>query len=239
MATRIDARTLVYLAVVAIVLPFGFAAFAGATAENQPNITPYPAKDVRIVIGTDGHQYLRFSTVSWNKGLGPLELRAGDIDAANGKQKVFQRIFSSDGSYRDVLAGSFVWHAGHNHFHFDDYALYTLQPVNAPGASERTSAKTTFCVMDTTRVDIKLPGASKRAIYKTCGATIQGMSVGWGDQYGYQLAGQAIDIAGLPNGDYNLKIEVDPKHHLTELDISDNISTVLLRLNNGTVTLIN
>ena len=35
--------------------------------------------------------------------------------------------------------------------HFNDYALYTLQPVNAPGGSLRTGAKTTFCVMDTSR----------------------------------------------------------------------------------------
>ena len=221
-----------------VVLLFGFATLAQA-AENLPNLTPFPAKDIRIVVGTDGRSYLRFSTVSWNKGWGPLELIADVVDTANGKQKVFQRIYSSDGTFQDVLAGWFLWDGAHSHFHFDDYALYTLQLASAPGASDRTSAKTTFCVMDTTRVDMKLPGASKRAIYRTCNATKQGMSVGWGDQYGYQLAGQAIDITGLLNGDYNLKIEIDPKDRLVELDRSDNISNVLLRLNNGTVTLIN
>ena len=235
MTTHIHVRKFILvLTIFAVALLFGFSTRAGTVTENRPNITPFPARDIRVVTGSDGLLYLRFSTVSWNNGLGALELIAGDPDSAN-TQKVFQRIYSINGSYRDVLAGSFVWHEGHNHFHFDDYALYTLQ--GAPGA--RTSAKTTFCVMDTSRVDTKLPGASKRAIYKTCGAIKQGMSVGWGDQYGYQLAGQAIDITGLPNGDYNLKIEIDPNHRLTELDTSDNISNVLLRLTNGTVTVIN
>ncbi len=238
MKTPTYVRTSVFLAMLVAALLFSFVTFAGAVTENQPNLTPFPAKDIRVVTGSDGRLYLRFSTLSWNKGWGPLELIAGTVDNANGKQEVLQRIYSSNGSSRDVSAGSFLWHAGHNHFHFDDYALYTLQFASAPGASDRTSAKTTFCVMDTTRVNTKLPGAPKRAAYKTCGATKQGMSVGWGDQYGYQLAGQAIDITDLPNGDYNLKIEIDPKDHLVELDRSDNISNVLLRLTNGTVTLI-
>ncbi len=223
-------------------LAVGLVALSGtqlfAATQNLPNLTPFPAKDIRIGIGTDGNRALRFSTLSSNKGLGALELRAGTVDNANGKQEILQRIYLSDGSFQDVSAGSFVWHAGHNHFHFDDYALYTLQPVNAPGASDRIGVKTTFCVMDTTRVNTKLPGAPKRAVYKTCGATVQGMSVGWGDQYGYQLIGQEIDITGLPNGDYNLKIEVDPKHHLEELDTTDNISNVLLRISGSSVTIL-
>lgn len=222
--------------IAAVVL--GLAAFAGAATQNLPNITPFPAKDIRIVTTSDGRAHLRFSTLSWNKGLGPLELRAGTVDTAQGKQQVIQRIYSSDGSFQDVSAGSFVWHAGHNHFHFEDYALYTLQPVNAPGASDRIGAKTTFCIMDTTRVNIKWPNAAKRAAYKTCGATVQGMSVGWGDRYGYQLVGQEIDITGLPNGDYNLKIEVDPKHHLEEQDTSDNTSNVSLRIIGTSVTIL-
>lgn len=59
------------------------------------------------------------------------------MDTGNGKQQVFQRVFNGGGSSL-FFAGWFEWHAGYNHFHFDDYALYTLQPVNAPGASIRT-----------------------------------------------------------------------------------------------------
>ena len=57
-----------------------------AGSERQPNITPFPARDIRIVEGSDGTTELRFSTLSWNNGAGPLEIRAGAIDTANGRQ---------------------------------------------------------------------------------------------------------------------------------------------------------
>ena len=63
------------------------------------------------------------------------------------------------------------------------------------------------------------------------------MSVGWGDTYRYYLAGQAIDVTDLPDGDYQLTIEVDPKNRLLETDDADNTSTMLLRIsvNDGTL----
>jgi hypothetical protein len=126
----------------------------------------------------------------------------------------------------------------HNHFHFEGYADYTLQLGAAPGASDRLGHKTTFCIMDTTRMNTKLSGAPKRAVYDTCGSEIQGMSVGWGDTYGYQLTGQDIDITGQPDGDYKLIIELDPKDKLVETNETDNISTVDIRIANGTVSVI-
>jgi hypothetical protein len=223
------------VAVTLVLLSLGF---AGAAVVRQPNIVLFPAKDIHIEQRSDGTTHLRFGTLSWNSGAGPLELRAGAIDNVNGKQEVIQRIYSDDGSYRDVKAGSFVYHPGHAHVHFDDYALYTLQPVVANGAADRISSKTTFCIIDTSKINFKLPGAPKRAIYKTCNTSMQGLSVGWGDEYPYSVLGQSIDITALPDGDYDLKIEIDPKSQIVELNDNDNISTVRVRLMNGTVTVI-
>lgn len=217
-------------------------ALAGASAfsagDLKPNLTPLSAKDLRLENRNDGNIYLRFSATNWNKGVGPLELIAGEIDSVNKRRNVYQRIYSDGGGFRDVLAGSFIWHEGHGHFHFEGFAKYILQPVHAPGASERTSTKTTFCVIDTDRIDIRLAGASKFAVYTTCNSDKQGMSVGWGDTYKYYLAGQEINITGLPDGDYNLTIEVDPKNLLLEINDSDNTSTVLIRLENGRVKVV-
>lgn len=223
---------------VAIIIFFASFEPISAVNEQQPNITPFPARDIRIVQKSDGTTQLQFTTLSWNNGAGPLEIRAGTIDNINGKQEVIQRIYRDDGTYLEVKAGSFVYHPGHGHVHFENYALYTLQPVTANGAADRIGSKTTFCIMDTTRVNTKLPGASKRAIYRTCSATVQGMSFGWGDRYGYSLEGQSIDITGLENGDYNLKIEVDPKFHIIESNENDNVSTVQIRITNGTITVL-
>jgi len=198
----------------------------------KPNLQARPA----WLLGLSGGK-LRFATTSWNNGDGPLELRARETDSTAQRQNVYQRIYLSDGTFYEQLAGSFVWHPTHLHFHFEDYAIYRLQPYDAPGASERTSQKTTFCVMDTSAVNTSLPGAPSSPVYGSCGNGTQGMSVGWGDTYGNFLDGQSIDVTGLPNGIYKLVIEVDPKNRLDELSNTDNSSCVLLQLNISSSTM--
>jgi hypothetical protein len=204
-------------------------AHAASAQELRPNLQPFPAFDLHLSanLSTGGTQ-LRFSMRSWNKGLGPLELVAGEV-VSNG-QNVYQRVYHSDGSHEDYWAGTFVYHPAHSHFHFNDYALYRLEPINAPGGSPKSGAKTTFCVMDTNMVDTSLPGAPQNAVYTTCGTTRQGMSVGWADTYGYLLEGQSINITGNPSGDYCLSIQIDPKARLLESDDTDNVASSLLRI---------
>jgi hypothetical protein len=198
-----------------------------AGTENRPNLVATPAFDLAVERAS-GVTSLRFSTMSWNNGTGPLELRAGEIDLDQMTQKVYQRVFRGDGTYDDNVAGDFVWHDLHSHFHFEDYALYRLVPVNAPGASERQSAKTTFCVMDTTKIP-NFPGPTS-AVYSTCGSDKQGMSVGWGDTYSYILPGQSFDVTRSPDGDYDLVIEIDPRLRILESNESDNSACVRIRL---------
>jgi hypothetical protein len=213
-----------------------FATGAAAQTALPPNLKPLPASNFSLVTDTTGDSTLRFSTTSWNNGTGQLRLEAGSVDTGSGKQQVFQRIFNNDGSSSLFSAGWFEWHEGHNHFHFDDYALYVLQPVNAPGGSERIGQKTTFCVMDTTKIDASLPGAPTSAVYSTCGNQIQGMSVGWGDTYGSSLPGQEIDFTDNADGIYQLKIVIDPNTNtntnakIIESNENDNESCVLLSI---------
>lgn len=205
-----------------------FATGAAAQTALPPNLKPLPASNFSLITDTTGDSTLRFSTTSWNNGTGPLQLEAGSVDTGSGKQQVYQRIFNNDGTSSRFFADWFEWHPGHNHFHFDDYALYELQPVNAPGGSARTGQKTTFCVMDTTKIDTSLPGAPTSAGYSTCGNQIQGMSVGWGDTYGSSLPGQEIDFTNNPDGIYQLKIGIDPNKTIVESNENDNESCVLL-----------
>ena len=190
-----------------------------------PNLKALPATDIAFGSVND----LRFSATSWNAGAGPLILKAGTISSPT-SQNVDQEIALEGGGTVTRNAGDFVWHPTHSHFHFEGYALYTLQPANAGGGSERIGQKTTFCVMDTTRVDTTLPGAPTTAGYSTCGSQTQGMSVGWGDTYGSSLSGQSVDMTGMPDGDYRLYIDIDPNHRLSESSRADNQSCVLLRL---------
>jgi hypothetical protein len=208
---------------------------APQVVELTPNLQAFPAFDLALVPNFTGGTRLRFSTTTWNSGAGPLELIAGEAGPEG--QNVYQRVDLSDGSFVDYHAGTFVWHPTHNHFHFEGYAVYTLQPVNAPGGSQRTSSKTTFCIIDTTKVDTRLPGAPRKPVYVSCNPDVQGMSVGWGDTYDYTLAGQDIDFTGNPSGDYRLTIEVDPQKRLRETNDGDNLACALIRVNvsNSTV----
>ncbi|HEU5295054.1 MAG TPA: lysyl oxidase family protein [Burkholderiaceae bacterium] len=220
------------------------AAAGGAAAQTPtdrpPNLKALPASNISLVTDTaTGALLLRFATTSWNAGVGALQLEAGDVDTGSGKQQVFQRVWLSDGSTYLHLAGWFEWHPTHNHFHFDDYADYILQPINAPGGSQRTGQKTTFCVMDTTKINGSLPGSPANAFYSTCGNQTQGMSIGWGDTYGAHLDGQSIDFTNNADGLYQLVIQVDPKNLLIEGTKDDNRSCVLLDIRKpSTVTVV-
>jgi len=187
--------------------------------ELLPNLKPLPAKDFRLEKLSDGTIRLRFSMTSWNSGLGDLELFAGATNAG------FQH-----GSFKEYPAGSFSWHSNHNHFHVDNYANYSLTEADSPGVYKGTGSKTTFCIIDTDRIDHKLPGASKKRQYTACNGQLQGMSVGWGDTYTYNLDGQWIVVTDLAKGDYKLRIDVDPNHNIMETYDTDNSSYVLLHI---------
>lgn len=194
--------------------------------ELRPNITALPAFDIAVQLDLLGNPELRFSVTTANLGDGVLEFRGGET--GSGRQNIYQRVYLDNGGYYDHLAGSFVWHSSHQHIHVEDYAEYVLQPVGAPGSSRRTSAKTSFCVIDTDRIDHRLPGAPKKSVYETCESDIQGLSVGWGDTYGSFLPGQDIDLTDLADGQYMLSVVADPKGHLIETTDADNVSCVLL-----------
>jgi hypothetical protein len=53
-----------------------------------------------------------------------------------------------------------------------------------------------------------------------------GLSIGWGDQYHRSLPGQYIDITGLPDGNYRLKVIVDYDGGFQETDDANNSSYV-------------
>lgn len=209
---------------------------AAAVSAMPPDLRSLAASDLQVTV-SGSTRYLRLSATSWNGGSGRLLLLAGETDNASGKQKVYQRVFNDDGSYQQYLAGEFVWHPTHNHTHFDDYAKYTLRPVSGP-ASERASSKVSFCIIDTSAVDLGLPGAPPNPQFQDCGATTQGLSVGWGDTYPWTLPGQEIDITGLANGDYTLTTLFDPLNRIVESDDTNNARTIVIRLTNNSVSVV-
>jgi lysyl oxidase len=230
---------------VLIALSLAIASLRGSVATAQvaellPNLEPFSASEVQLVSGPNGLE-LRFSTTSWNRGAGPMELMGGDVTNPGtpenpGDQEVIQNIYRTDGSVRQKVVGVFEYHGGtHSHFHFENYARYTLQPVNVQG-TVGNGAKVSFCLLDNAKINTRLPNAAKHPIYQTCNPDIQGISVGWGDTYRYYLDGQSVPFGNNPSGDYLLIIEVNPQRQLEESNYSDNTACALVRVDVSALT---
>jgi Lysyl oxidase len=230
-------RILVLLATMATALLLGSAvALLSTTSETIAATSLYPdlktLKPFDLRFGTatingTTHNVLRFSNTAWNSGEGRLELRAKTVKTTSGKKsRVTQRIYDDAGGYTNKQVGDFVFHATHNHFHFEnfaDYELWTRDDYNqwlsgGQGLAQRRGTKTTFCLMDTNRVQA-LPGSPSSAYYAQCGLNLQGISVGWADTYDYSLPDQWIDLGTtgyLLDGDYVLRSVADPRNRIYE-----------------------
>jgi hypothetical protein len=179
-----------------------------------------------------GRVLLRLSTAIPNQGAGPLELIGGEV-LDDGTQAVYQRVYYDDGSYEDRLAGTFVYHPDHHHFHFEGYAEYRLRAFTPEGGVGEVVAggdKVSFCLVDVLPYNRKLPGFPRFPEYLTCNTDRQGISVGWADVYDKSLPDQWIDVTDVPDGRYWLEVEVDPDDRLLESNESNNLTRIPILL---------
>ena len=186
-----------------------------------------------------GHTLLRFTTESVNIGAGPLELRGSRPNTSSSTMSVVQRIYNDSGGFRSVSVPSYMFWAGdgHNHWHVNDFVSTELDRTDN-GAKVGTGAKQGFCLSDSNPINLSLPGAPTSKVYKGCvqgGQTSLavkiGISVGWGDRYGYTLAFQWIDITGLTPGRYKLIGTVDAQNYYLESNETNNTTWTILQLN--------
>lgn len=179
-----------------------------------------------------GRELLRLTTGTANRGLGPLELRGGAVLGAT-EAEVNQRVYRTDGTWFDRLAGVFTYHPSHGHVHFDDWTVFRLrESLENDGVGEVVAqgSKVSFCLLDFAIVDPANPAFDPSGAYFSCGFDVQGISPGWGDTYAWWLPDQWIDITDVPDGTYWLEVEVDPDNRLIEADETNNVARVLIRL---------
>jgi len=103
----------------------------------------------------------------------------------------------------------------HGHFHFEGYARYEL--LDATGAIAAVGHKQAFCLLDS--VPVGLPGAPTTPRFH-CG--FQGLTRGWADIYGNNLDCQWVDITDVPDGDYLLRISINPDAVIEESNYDNN-----------------
>src|SRR5687767_2878341 len=222
--------------------------------QGGPN--EYPQVCVPSCNGNDGR--IRVTGATPNIGYGPLtvegqlnglytyvcgtdtftsmtSLNINCPDGSPAKQLIKQRVWHKEGNemqYYDRPAGTMTYHNGHNHYHVDDWGIFTLRyqtsdpnPLNWPIAA--TGAKLGFCLMDyyscpsgsaanhckdnntVYNQGNNLNSASQYPNYGlgggsySCGVAEQGISSGWEDVYDEGLSLMWINIPpGLCNGDY-------------------------------------
>ena len=167
---------------------------------------------------------MRFSNTVWNAGEERLEVQGNPKPPKKKDQNIVRQIYQNlydapvggnQVSHKQVASDA-IYHAGHQHFHFADFASYLLLQRDASGAYQGTTkkgSKTSFCIMDTSLVQ---GGADDQ--YRACGGELQGLTPGWGDTYDWSLVDQWIVLGNQPLGDgeYGLQSTADPRGKLEE-----------------------
>jgi hypothetical protein len=113
----------------------------------------------------------------------------------------------------------FYWSPCHAHYHLRGLANYRLLTLN--GHQVARAYKQGFCLRDD-HPKMSYAGDAKF----TC--NFQGISRGWQDIYDKSLDCQWVDISGVPAGNYNLEIVVNPNRIFPESNYNNN--KVVLRV---------
>jgi hypothetical protein len=91
----------------------------------------------------------------------------------------------------------------HGHFHIRGFADYRL--LNLDGTTAIAGHKQAFCFISSFKYTNDYNGQAKPNF--TCDN--QGIQSGYGDWYYKQLSGQWIDITGIPEGDYIVRVTIN------------------------------
>lgn len=244
-------RAIKFIAVAAVALISGALVMhdgrpAQAATDVLPNLHTRPLTDFRIE-NVGGEKRLRFTTVIANKGPGAFEVHMARPNTSADRMTVHQHVTTSEGGERvlPVLTETYgFWGGdGHNHWHVRGLQRFRIYTDNngEPSSSKASGKKIGFCFFDNTKYNLDLAGAPDSPAYKGCGTTssrsiITGISVGWADTYKYSLPKQWININGLPNGIYHVRVDTDPKNWFEETTRTDNTTWAKIRISGNTVT---
>ena len=228
---------------------------AGVNFASQRTSPPLLYPDLRDIIPTGsisivmsaGHRMFQYTHDTLNGGPGPLIIQPA-YNPASGAYQGTQYIYNLNGNtwsigLRIPIAGAFIFHAEHGHFHFPfaTYGLYAVGADGGPGAPLITSGKIGFCIADSFIYDPTLPNAGALGNLGSCSdpTSIRGLDIGAVDEYDRTDDGQSIQIDTLPDGTYWLRALVDPNNFFADANKSNNETDVKLTITGTTVQVLN
>lgn len=176
---------------------------------------------------------LRFDGFVHNIGPGPLEVRGNDrVGSRYTTVRQYVRTPAGMVANPPLAVGppEVVYETadGHNHFHLMRIARYSLWN-QARTAEVAPGQKVGFCLEDSQRRETTGPAQS---VYinsdfchqnnPTAAAITMGVSAGWRDRYGANLALQWVDVSDVRPGSYWLAAEIDTDGVIEEADETNN-----------------
>lgn len=183
-----------------------------------------------------GRDYLVFNATEWNAGPGTLV-----VEGFRGVDEEFMdafQYFHLDGEpVGRAPIGQMEFHRAHSHWHFEQFTQYSM--LDASSGEIALSGKQSWCLANTDAIDLAVPNANWNAfsgdLFTMCGGPgalwiREILDVGWGDTYSQFIVGQAFDITDLPNGEYFIRVRVNPTGSIFEVTTANNVEDRLIEL---------
>jgi hypothetical protein len=197
-----------------------------------------------------GRKLLKFPVITLNIGNGPSEIIADRSAKQAEDWKAYQTFYTATGkrlgSAFEPQVQFYFAGDGHEHWHVRDFDQYEI--LDASGTVVRRAEKHGYCLQDNTTYDTMAgePGVPQAPVYPegtSCGegnpealTIVHGLSKGWGDTYPSDLPDQAIDITGLPDGEYTVDVHADVHDYVKESDEGNNEATIKVTVTGDKVT---
>lgn len=199
---------------------------------------------------------LRFATAFANIGTGPLELHLSSDEANKatlGEGRWVQYVFAAEGGHREAPAAPASYHKVHGHYHIlglDVSTVYAFDLASQTrGEALGTGHKTGFCPADSALVypfglGTTMPSSYGGCCYLWGFCQIDfvnfreysiGLTPGWYDVYPWWRADQYVDIAGAPDGVYELETCANPDGFILEVRSDNNCASTIFRLTGDSV----
>ena len=194
----------------------------------RPNLKSLPAWGINVA---PNGNFLRFAATVWNAGDSPLVVDGFRVEGEE-LMDAYQYFFDGDGEqtgYQQIGSFEYDDKDSHQHWHFRDFASYTL--LKADKTTAAVSKKESFCLANTDSIDQTVANADwnpeNTDLATDCGSPgslslREVLAVGWGDTYSQFRAGQSFSLKGLPNGVYYIATIANPRQRLIESSTADN-----------------
>ncbi|HEY7737584.1 MAG TPA: lysyl oxidase family protein [Candidatus Limnocylindria bacterium] len=201
-----------------------------------PDLVMEPLADWEIEYANN-RRLLHVTTIFSNYGVGAFELRGGRASGGT-VMNLEQVIYTGGGSFELVPTRVDALYAGDGHNHWHAQQVVTMELANVLDPAHITNGnKIHFCFFDNTSTNEDLPGYDPDPYYSNtwCGtpdssSIRMGLSIGYGDRYGYNFVGQYVDITNLPGGTYTLKATVDASNNFFETNDADNCTMARIQI---------